>query len=143
MIPGMIHRMQKLVEDDTQGLRQEDKEFIVFGSGKPLRQFIYSLDLARLFIWAIRNYESVEPIILSVDEGDEVTIAQVAKAIARAFDFKGKLIFDTSKADGQHKKTASNKKLRSFLPDFEFVDFEIAIKETVDWFLNNYEHARK
>lgn len=43
----------------------EDMEFKVMGSGKPLRQFIYSLDLAKLFVWVLREYNSVEPIILS------------------------------------------------------------------------------
>jgi GDP-L-fucose synthase len=42
-----------------------DDKFVVLGSGKPLRQFIYSLDLARLFIWTLRNYNDIEPIILS------------------------------------------------------------------------------
>ncbi|KAL1449427.1 hypothetical protein WDU94_001934 [Cyamophila willieti] len=42
-------------------------EFKVLGTGKPLRQFIYSLDLARLFVWVLREYDSVEPIILSDD----------------------------------------------------------------------------
>lgn len=40
-------------------------EFIVMGSGKPLRQFIYSLDLARLFLWVLRSYNEIDPIILS------------------------------------------------------------------------------
>jgi NAD dependent epimerase/dehydratase family len=42
-----------------------DTPFEVWGSGKPLRQFIYSLDLARLIIWVLREYEEVDPIILS------------------------------------------------------------------------------
>lgn len=43
----------------------KDKTFTVLGSGKPLRQFIYSLDLAKLIVWVLREYNSVEPIILS------------------------------------------------------------------------------
>ena len=43
----------------------EEKVFKVLGTGKPLRQFIYSKDLAKLIIWVLRNYESIEPIILS------------------------------------------------------------------------------
>jgi GDP-L-fucose synthase len=39
--------------------------FVVFGSGKPLRQFIYSYDLAKLFIWQLREYNDIEPVILS------------------------------------------------------------------------------
>lgn len=143
VIPGMIYRLHELMYVNNPDQPQSEKEFVVYGSGKPLRQFIYSLDLAKLFIWVMRSYESVEPIILSVDESAEVTIAKLAESIAKAFNFKGKLVFDVSKADGQHKKTASNQKLRKLLPDFEFVDFDCAIKETVEWFLDNYDQARK
>lgn len=143
VIPGMIHRLHKLIYIDEPEKPQEDKEFIVYGSGKPLRQFIYSLDLARLFVWVLRSYDSVEPIILSVDESAEVTIAQLAFNVAEAFGFRGKITFDSSKADGQYKKTASNKKLREHLPDFKFESFDKAIKESVDWYLKNYEAARK
>jgi GDP-L-fucose synthase len=139
----MIHRLHKLIYIDNPDVPQEQKEFVVYGSGKPLRQFIYSLDLGRLFVWVLRNYDSVEPIILSTDESAEVTIAQLAQSIAKAFDFKGKIVFDTTKADGQFKKTASNKKLRSLLPDYKFVDFDVAVKETVNWYIENYKVARK
>lgn len=142
VIPGMIHRLYKLINDNKE-TRQEEKEFVVYGTGKPLRQFIYSLDLGKLFVWVLRNYDSVEPIVLSVDEAAEVTIAQLAESIAKAFDFKGKIKFDTTKADGQYKKTASNAKLRKLLPEFEFTDFDKAIKESVEWFVKNYDVARK
>lgn len=143
VIPAMIHRLHKLIYVDEQEKSQEEKEFVVYGSGTPLRQFIYSIDLARLFIWVLRSYESVQPIILSVDEASEVSIAQLAESIAKAFNFKGKIVFDSTKADGQHKKTASNKKLRTHLPDFKFVDFHQAIKESVEWYNGHYESARK
>lgn len=108
-----------------------------------MRQFIYSLDLAKLFIWAIRNYEDIEPIIFSVDESDEISIADVAKLILEAFEFKGNVVYMTDKADGQFKKTASNAKLRRHLPDFQFTPMQTAIEETVRWFNANYESARK
>ncbi|XP_058798556.1 probable GDP-L-fucose synthase isoform X2 [Phymastichus coffea] len=138
VIPGLIRKLYDLLKDGN----TEDKIFTVLGTGKPLRQFIYSKDLARLFIWVLREYNSVEPIILSVDESQEVTIAQVAEVLAKAFDFKGKIIFDTSAADGQYKKTASNAKLRQFLPGFQFTSFEQAIEETVHWYKTNYDIAR-
>jgi GDP-L-fucose synthase len=52
------------------------------------RQFIYSRDLARLMIWTLREYPETDPIILSVDEADEVTIGDVAMAIVDAMNFK-------------------------------------------------------
>ncbi|KAL9705185.1 hypothetical protein quinque_008703 [Culex quinquefasciatus] len=143
VIPGMIHRLHETIYVKDPEKPQEEKTFSVYGTGKPLRQFIYSIDLAKLFVWVLRHYESVDPIILSVDEAAEVSIAQLAQSLVKAFDFKGKLEFDTSKADGQHKKTASNGKLRRLLPDFKFTEFDSAIQETVKWYLENYEKARK
>uniref|UniRef100_A0A2A4JI91 GDP-L-fucose synthase n=1 Tax=Heliothis virescens TaxID=7102 RepID=A0A2A4JI91_HELVI len=135
VIPALIRRM-----DDA--MQNGDQTFTVMGSGKPLRQFIYSLDLARLFIWVLRNYDSVEPIVLSVDEADEVTISTVAEMIKKAHGFPGDIVYDTTKADGQYKKTASNAKLRSLYKDFKFTPFETAIHDTVAWFKQNREHAR-
>jgi GDP-L-fucose synthase len=56
-----------------------------------LRQFIYSRDLARLMIWALREYDEIEPIILSVGEEDEVSIKQVADSIVCAMGFTGRV----------------------------------------------------
>lgn len=142
VIPGMIYRMHSLINENTE-IDEAEKVFTVYGSGKPMRQFIYSLDLAKLMIWVLRDYNSVEPIILSVDEVQEVTIYEVAEAIAKAFGFKGRLECDTSKADGQYKKTASNKKLRSLLPNFAFTNFEEAVHKSVEWYINHYAEARK
>lgn len=77
-----------------------------------------------------------------MDEAQEKSIAQVAETLVEAFNFKGKMMYDTSAADGQYKKTASNAKLRRYLPDFQFTPFEQAIKETVDWYIKNYDRAR-
>lgn len=65
VIPGMIQRMYKIIHEDTSAAPPEERIFTVYGTGKPKRQFIYSLDLARLAIWVLRDYQSVEPIILS------------------------------------------------------------------------------
>ncbi|XP_043290106.1 probable GDP-L-fucose synthase [Venturia canescens] len=138
VIPGLMRKLYDLMKNGN----TEDMEFKVMGSGKPLRQFIYSLDLAKLFVWVLREYNSVEPIILSVDETEEVTIARVAECLVQAFGFKGKIVFDTTAADGQYKKTASNAKLRAFLPDFKFTPFDQAIRESVDWYRENYNQAR-
>ena len=67
MIPGLIHKC--LLAKRTGG------DFAIWGSGSPLRQFIYSEDLARLIVWTLRSYDSIEPIILSVGEEDEVGLS--------------------------------------------------------------------
>jgi len=135
VIPGLIHKLYNA--------KETGEDFVAWGSGTPLRQFIFAKDLARLVIWQLWNYDSVEPLILSVDEADEVPISEVVNAIAKAMDFQGEIKFDTTKADGQFKKTASNRKLRALLPDFEFTSFEEGIRQTVEWFVANYDSARK
>lgn len=135
VIPGLIHKFYNA--------KRDGKDMVVMGTGKPLRQFIYSEDLARLMIWTLREYHEPEPIILSVGEEDEVSIADVVKMLAEAIDFKGQIIFDTTKADGQFKKTADNKKLRRYRPDFQFTPMREGIQKSVDWFVANYEAARK
>lgn len=80
---------------------------------------------------------------LTVDEKDEVSIGTVAENIARAFDFHGEIQYDSTQADGQFKKTASNAKLRSYMPGFQFTPFQQAVNDTVQWFKHNYDTARK
>lgn len=135
VLPGLIHKAYIA--------QKEGKPLVVWGSGSPRRQFIYSLDLARLFLWVLREYPEVDPVILSVGEEEEVSIKEAAEAVVQALDFKGEVVFDTSKADGQFKKTASNAKLHRYLPEFTFTPFTQALKETCDWFVANYDSARK
>ncbi|XP_066967333.1 GDP-L-fucose synthase [Macrobrachium rosenbergii] len=135
VLPGLIHKVYIAKQNNT--------PFVVWGSGKPLRQFIYSIDLAKLMLWVLREYNEIDPIILSVGEEDEVSIKEAAEMVVEAYNFKGEVIFDTSRADGQFKKTASNAKLRKYLPDFQFTDIRKGIKESVDWFVANYDTARK
>lgn len=104
---------------------------------------MYSEDLAKLTIWTMREYHSPEPIIISTDEKDEVSIGEVAMMVVKAMGFEGEVVFDVEKADGQFKKTASNKKLRGYLPDYEFIRMEDGIQRAVDWFVEHYEGCRK
>lgn len=135
VIPALIHKCYLAKKNNT--------ALNISGSGRPLRQFIYSTDLAKLILWVLKNYNTPEPIILSVDESDEISIKNVVNEIVDAMNFKGPVIFDRSKPDGQYKKTASNKKLKSLVPDFEFTSFKNGIKKSVEWFIENYDRARK
>ena len=136
VIPGLIHKCYIAKRDGT--------PLTIWGSGTPLRQFVYSLDLAELTVWVMREYNEPTPITLSVDEEEEVSIKDVALAVAKAMKLdESQIEFDTSKADGQFKKTAGNKKLRSYRPDYKFTTIEEGIQKSVDWFIENYDTCRK
>ncbi|KAJ7594386.1 epimerase-domain-containing protein [Mycena floridula] len=134
VLPALIHKCYLAKKSKT--------PFIVGGSGKPLRQFIYSYDLAKLFIWMLREYDDVEPLILSVGEDEEVSIKELADVVVKAMDFEGEYSFDTSRPDGQFRKPASNKKLLSLIGEFQFTPFDQALAATVQWFLDNHDNAR-
>ena len=65
-----------------------------------------------------------------------------AREIAKQFNFKGVIQFNSDKADGQYKKTVSNAKLRRLNPHYQFTPFTEAVKDTVQWFRMNSESAR-
>jgi GDP-L-fucose synthase len=133
VMPMLIHKLYLAKKNKT--------DFTVWGSGKPLREFIYSKDVARLAEWTLENYEGTEPLIFSGDE--EYSIKDLVDILIAEFKFKGKVIFDESKPDGQFKKPSDNSKIKELYPEFVYTPLEIGIKETVNWFIENYETARK
>ena len=135
VIPALIHKC--LLN------KQNNEKFVVRGTGKPLRQFIYSEDLAELIKWTLFEYNEKSSIILSVSEKDEVSIKDVAEEIANAYDYGHMIEYDTSFSDGQFKKTADNTKLMSYLPEFIFTSMHDGIVKSVRWFEENFEEARK
>ena len=133
VMPMLIHKLYLAKKNKT--------DFTVWGSGKPLREFIYSKDIAKIAEWALYNYEGTDPLIVSGDE--EVSIKDLVGMLVDEFKFKGKVTFDKTKPDGQHRKPSDNSLIKELLPDFEYTPFEQGIKETVNWFKENYDEARK
>ena len=133
VMPMLIHKLYLA--------QQNNSDFVVWGSGKPLREFIYSKDIATLSEWAVNNYNDPEPIIFSTSH--EISVMDLVDLLVKEFNFKGKVIFDKSKPDGQYRKPSDNNKLKSYLPDFNFTPIEEGVKETVNWFIKNYEKTRK
>ena len=115
-------------------------DLVVWGSGNPLREFVFSGDIARLTLWALEKYSEDAPIIFS--SGIEISIRELAEVIASAMKFKGRLIFDSTKPDGQFRKPSDTSKLRNYLHDFEWTPLEEGIGRTVDWFFSNYPKLR-
>lgn len=123
--------------------KKNGEKFTVKGSGRPLRQFIYSEDLAVLTMWVLEKYNEKDPIILSVSEKDEVSIEYVARQIAKSYDYENMIEFDTTSSDGQYKKTADNSKLINLYNEYKFINIDEGIEKSVEWFINNYESCRK
>ena len=133
VLPSLIHKCYLARENKT--------DFIIWGSGKPLREFIYNKDVAKLTEWVLNEYNESEPIILG--NSIEISIKDVVDLIVKEMNFKGTVIFDTTKPEGQFRKPSDNSKLMSYLPNFKFTPIEEGLKETIEWFENNYNNIRK
>ena len=121
VMPMLIHKLYLAKKNKT--------DFIVWGSGKPLREFIYSKDIAKIAEWVLFNYKGTDPLIVSGDE--EISIKDLVDILVDEFKFKGKVKFDKTKPDGQLRKPSDNSAIKKLMPDFEYTPFEKGIKETV------------
>ena len=118
--------------------KQKDDDFIIRGTGKPLRQFIFSYDLAKI-IMIIFEKNINENVIISVPEEHEISIGDIGKIIADNFDYGDRVVFDSTYSDGQYKKTVGIEKLKKILDEnFQFTNIKDGIKISIDWFLCNY-----
>ena len=111
----------------------------ILGSGLPLRQFIYSRDLAFIIQKLVDDDIRVQNLICAPDQDDECTILEVATYIANNFNIDTvvpeRCIKNNDRDnDGQQVKTCSNKLLRSIIPDMKFTPLHAGIRQTCDWY---------
>jgi GDP-L-fucose synthase len=138
VIPALIRRAHEAKE-------QGAAELVVWGTGTPRREFIYSRDLARACLFVADRYEGDAPINLG--GGADLSITEVARAVAEVVGFRGRLRFDATKPDGAPLKALDSTPLfaMGWRPA---TDFRTALEETYHWFLHHRargetRHARQ
>lgn len=102
VIPALMKRFHEAKENNS-------KDVVLWGSGQPLREFIYVDDLADALIFLMQNYEDQE--IINVGTMQEISIADLAKEIAKVVGYDGKISLDTEKPDGAPRKCLDSSKL--------------------------------
>ena len=112
----------------------------VWGSGTPLREFLYVDDLADACIFLAENYNSSQPI--NVGSGHEISIKNFASLIKEIVGYKGKIIFDKSKPDGMKRKLLDSKKIKQmgWKPK---ISLKKGLKLFYKWYVNNQKILRK
>lgn len=133
VIPMLIHKCYLAKQNNT--------AFEVWGSGKPLREFIYSQDVADIIDLLLEKYDGTEPVIISNPK--EYSIKDVVDLIVKYMEFEGEVVWLSDKPDGQFRKPSSNKRLLSIIGDYNFTPLEEGLKTTIEWFNENYETIRK
>jgi len=132
VIPALIHRMYKTIENG-------EDEFIVWGSGAPLREFLYVDDLSNFINFIIDK--DIKNDLVNVGSGEEISIKNLALLIQELMNFEGDVIFDSSKPDGNPRKLLDSGLMMEFGWK-EFTDLKNGLKNTINWYKSNQESKR-
>ena len=132
VVPAMIRKFYEA--------KINNSGVILWGSGKPLREFTYSIDIANALLFLLDNYEGETSINIGTTR--EISIERVSKIIAKEIGFTGEIFWDTTKPEGQFKKPSSNKKFIDMYPNFCYTELEDGLKETINWFKDTYPNLR-
>lgn len=125
VIPALI---RKCIEAQTRG----QKEIVVWGTGIPTREFLYVDDAAEGILLAAEHYDQAEPINLGA--GFEISIKDLIELISRLTGFEGKITWDSSKPDGQPRRSLDTKRAEKGFGFKATVGFEEGLKQTIEWY---------
>ena len=107
-------------------------EVIIWGTGKPIREWMYIDDCVDIFIKSLSYTTTSEPINLGRGEG--ISIAKLSELIKKTAGYKGKLTFDTSRPDGAPYKIMNVEKMKKKFNWFPKTNVQTGIKKTVQWY---------
>ncbi len=114
----------------------QDDEVVCWGSGAPLREFLYSDDLAKALVFLMQNYSEEQ--FVNVGSGSEITIRNLAELVSEIIGFNGHIVWDTSKPDGTPRKVMNSGRLFD-LGWSPAVDLEDGIRQAYEDFKSNYK----
>tara|TARA_Y100000817_G_scaffold310284_1_gene300667 strand:+ start:3949 stop:4824 length:876 start_codon:yes stop_codon:yes gene_type:complete len=127
VIPGLIYRMHTAKSENLDN-------FKIWGTGQPLREFLYVDDLSLAINFIIENEITID--LLNIGSGDEISIKELAEKIKAVVGFKGVLQFDESKPDGNPRKLLDSSLINN-LGWESTIKLEDGLEKSYDWFLNN------
>ena len=116
-----------------------ESDFSIWGTGKPLREFLYVDELSSATEFLIDK--NVEQDLLNVGSGEEISIKDLALKIKNLVDYKGDISYDLSKPDGNPRKLIDSSLINK-LGWKSKIDIDVGLKKTYDWFLNNFDDLR-
>lgn len=134
VIPALIRKIWEAKINNHQSVE-------IWGDGSPLREFTYSLDIAKILIFLLDNYNEPEPI--NIGNPIENSIKEVVKILCDLLEYDGKIEWNINKPLGQLKKPSSNKKLLDLgWEESDYTPLKEGLKNTCEWFKINYPNVR-
>jgi len=135
------HVIPALIRKFTEAVEKGEKTVVVWGTGKASREFLYVEDAAEGILAATEKYDKPDPVNLGT--GREITIKQLVGLIAQLTGFDGKIIWDTTRPDGQPQRCLDTSRAKR---DFDFeamTDLSLGLQKTIDWYKSTFHKKSK
>lgn len=130
--PESSHVIPAIIRKCVEAIEAKEDKIEVWGTGKATREFIYVEDAAEAIVLATEKWDNPDPI--NVGTGKEISIRDLVELIARLSGFKGEIVWDASKPDGQPRRSLEVSKAKERLGFVARMDFEAGLRRTIDWY---------
>jgi len=138
--PQSSHVIPALIKKCVDAIEGRNDEIIVWGTGKATREFLYVEDAAQGIVLATESYNKAEPVNLGA--GFEISVKDLVNLIARLTAFKGRIIWDTSKPDGQPRRRLDTARAETEFGFKAKTSFEEGLRKTIQWYKQQRVKAR-
>lgn len=133
--PKSSHVIAALIKKVYDAKKKSIKEIVVWGDGSPTREFFFVEDAARAIVMAAEKYNKAEPV--NIGSGFEISIKKLVSLITKMMNYKGKIVWDKTKPNGQPKRRLDVSKANKEFGFKSKVKFEEGLRKTIDWY---YKH---
>jgi GDP-L-fucose synthase len=133
VLPAMLRKFHEAKENDHSPVT-------LWGSGKPMREFLFVDDMAAAVVYALEN--NLPEYLYNVGTGKDITIKELAEIIQKIIGHQGKIIWDATKPDGTPRKLMDVSKMEAMGWTYP-TELENGIQKTYDWFLENIDSIKK
>lgn len=134
--PESSHVIPALIKKFIEAKNKKQKTVTVWGTGNPTREFLYVEDAARGIVLATEIYDGSEPVNLG--SSHEISIRELAETIKELIGYKGTIVWDISKPDGQPRRKLDTSKAQRLFDFKTLIPFKQGLSETITWYKKQY-----
>jgi GDP-L-fucose synthase len=139
--PSSSHVIPALIKKFYEAKINNSAEVIVWGTGRATREFFYVEDCAEAIVLATEKYNKPGPV--NIGAGFEISIKDLANKIKKIIGFKGKVVWDTSKPDGQPRRCLDTSKAEKEFGFKAKTDFDTGLRDAVEWYINESQSGQE
>ena len=129
------HVIPVLIRKFVEAVDRGAEEVVLWGDGSPTREFLYVEDAAEAVVRAAERYDGDEP--MNIGHAEEIRIAELARIIAEKTGFRGRLVWDTTKPNGQPRRMVDSARIERAIGWRASTPFDVGLERTIAWYRAN------